>query len=130
VKIVEYSSQSALGFYTFPMGKGVVAKENGDFYLHLEKAYTFLFGSRRRLERVKLRFGSNKGEYGLELKQFDLPLWQGETDGQVKEMEFSPAAAYRFKNLFLYEIDLRLVHRSGESMQLDPFLFQIIPWRD
>ena len=130
VKTIEYSAQSALGFYTFPMGKGVVAKESGDFYLHLEKPYRFLFGSRKRLEKVKLRFGSNKGEYGLELKQFDLPLWQGETNGEVKEMEFSPAAAYGFKNLFLYEIDLRLVHRTGESMQLDPFLFQVIPWRD
>ena len=130
VKTIEYSSQSALGFYTFSMGKGVVAKESGDFYLHLEKPYRFLFGSRKSLERLKLRFGSEMGEYGLELEQFDLPLWQGETRGEVKEIEFSPAAAYRFRNLFLYEIDLRLSHRSGESMQLDPFLFQILPWRD
>ncbi len=130
VKTVEYSTQSSLGFYTFSMGKGVVAKESGDFYLHLEKPYRFLFGSRKSLERVKLRFGSDMGEYDLELKQFDLPLWQGETRGEIKEIEFSPAAAYRFRNLFLYEIDLRLVHRSGESMQLDPFLFQILPWRD
>jgi hypothetical protein len=130
VNIVEYSTQSRLGFYTFPMGKGVVAKESGDFYLHLEKPYKFLFASRKALEKVKLRLGSTAGDYDLELKQFDLPLWQGKTSGEVKEMEFSPAAAVRFKSLFLYEIDLRLSHRTGESMQLDPYLFQVIPWHD
>ena len=130
VKTIDYSSQSSLGFYTFPAGKGVVAKESGDFYLHLEKPYRFLFGSRRELEKVKLRFGSTAGAYDLELKEFDLPLWKGETRAEIKEMEFSPAAAYRFRKLFLYEIDLRLAHRSDESMQLDPFLFQILPWRD
>jgi len=130
VKTVEYSPQSALGFYTFPMGKGVIAKESGDFYLHLEKPYRFLFGSRKKLARVKLRFGSKKGEYDLEMRQFDLPLWQGKTNGEVKEIDFEPAAAYEFKRLFLYEVDLRLRHRSDESMLLEPFLFQVIPWRD
>ena len=130
VKAVEYSPQSALGFYTFPMGKGVIAKESGDFYLHFEKPYRFLFGSRKKLERVKLRFGSIKGDYSLAMRQFDLPLWEGKTNGELKEMEFAPAAVYEFKRLFLYEIDLRLTHRSDESMLLDPFLFQVIPWRD
>jgi hypothetical protein len=130
VKTVEYSPQSALGFTTFPMGKGVIAKESGDFYLHLEKPYRFLFGSRKKLERVKLRFGSDKGEYDLAMRQFDLPLWQGKTNGEVKEMDFVPAAVYKSKRLFLYEIDLRLTHRSSESMLLEPFLFQVIPWRN
>ena len=130
VKTVEYSPQSALGFTTLPMGKGVIAKESGDFYLHLEKPYRFLFGSRKKLAKVKLRFGSNKGEYDLEMRQFDLPLWAGKTNGEVKEIEFEPAAVYEFKRLFLYEIDLRLTHRSDESMLLEPFLFQVIPWRD
>jgi hypothetical protein len=130
VKTIEYSPQSALGFYTFSMGKGVIAKESGDFYLHLEKPYRFLFGSRRKLASLKLRFGSNSGEYDLEMRQFDLPLWQGKTAAEIEEMTFRPAAVYEFKGLFLYEIDLRLTHRSGESMLLEPFLFQVIPWRE
>jgi hypothetical protein len=64
------------------------------------------------------------------MRQFDLPLWQGKTNGEVKEMDFVPAAAYKFKRFYLYEIDLRLTHRSPESMLLDPFLFQVIPWRN
>jgi hypothetical protein len=130
VKTIEYSPGSALGFYTFPMGKGVIAKESGDFYLHLEKPYRFLFGSRKKLERIGLRFGSNSGGYDLELRQFDLPLWQGGTEREVKEVDFAPAAAYPFKGLFLYEIELRLRHRSSESMVLEPFLFQVIPQRE
>ena len=130
VKAVEYTPRSVLGFYTFPMGKGVIAKESGDFYLHLEKPYRFLFGSRNKLESLTLRFGSNAGSYDLEISQFDLPLWQGETNREVKEINFEPAAAYPIKGFFLYEIGLRLGHRSDESMVLEPFLFQVIPRRD
>jgi hypothetical protein len=130
VKSVEYSTRSALGFSTFPLGKGVVAKESGDFYLHLDKSYRFLFGSRRELERLELRFGSDRGDYDLEMRQFDLPLWRGKTSREVKVIEVEPAAVYRVKRLFLYEIDLRLSHRSDESMLLEPFLFQVIPRRD
>ena len=130
VKTVEYSPRVSLGFYTFPMGKGVIAKESGDFYLHLEKPYRFLFGSRTKLKRIGLRFGSTAGGYELEMRQFDLPLWQGKTDREVEETDFAPAAAYEFKGLFLYEIDLRLRHDSDESMVLEPFLFQVIPRRE
>jgi hypothetical protein len=129
-KTIDYSTQSALGFYTFPMGRGVIAKEDGDFYLHLEKPYRLLFASGRKLEAVKLRFGSKAGEYDLEIRQFDLPLWKGRAAFEVREIVFRPAAAYALKNLNLYEIDLRLAHRSAESMLLDPFLFQVLPWRD
>jgi hypothetical protein len=129
-KTVAYSDQSALGFYTFPMGKGVISKDSGDFYLHLEKSYRLLFAARKKLEAVKLRFGSTAGEYDLEMRQFDLPLWKGSTAFEIREIVFRPAACYTLKNLHFYEIDLRLVHRSDESMQLEPFLFQVHPWRD
>jgi hypothetical protein len=129
-KTIDYSQQRALGFYTFQMEKGVISKESGDFYLHLEKPYRLLFASRRKLEAVKLRFGSETGEYDLEMRQFDLPLWKGSLEFEVREFVFRPAAIYMLRKLNLYEIDLRLVHRSAESMLLDPFLFQVIPWGD
>jgi len=130
VKTIRYSAQSALGFYTFSMGKGVVTKESGDFYLHLEKPYRLLFASRNELEKVKLRFGSIAGEYDLEIRQFDLPLWQGKTHGEVKEIGFTPAAAYKLGRLLIYQLDLHLRHRSAESMLLEPFLFQVMPWHE
>ena len=64
------------------------------------------------------------------MRQFDLPLWQGDTEREIKEFDFAPAAVYAFKGLFIYEIDLRLRHLSGESMVLEPLLFQVIPRRE
>jgi len=130
LKTVEYSPQSALGFYTFSMGKGVVAKDSGDFYLHYDKSYRLLFGSRRKLGKVRLRLGSTAGDYQVDVRQFDLALWHGETRQEIREMEFAPASAYEFKRLYLYEVDVGLRHRSEESMLLEPFLFQVIPQPD
>jgi hypothetical protein len=130
VKTVQYSPRRALGFYTFSMGKGVIGKDSGDFYLHLERDYRFVFGSRTELDRLRLLFGSAKGEYDLDMSLFDLPLFEGKTANETRELMFEPAAAYRLKSLFLYEVNVRLTHRSAESMQLDPFLFQVIPARE
>jgi hypothetical protein len=130
VKTVHYSPQRALGFYTFSIGKGVIAKESGDFYLHLARRYQFIFGSRTKLEAVKLRFGSDKGEHELRLNLFDLPLFDGKTSYEHNELIFAPAACYSFRNLYLYEIDVDLIQRSSESMLLAPYLFEIIPWRE
>jgi len=128
-KTIRYSPQGTLGFALFPFGKGVVAKESGDFYLHFEKTYTFIFGSRKKLEKVKLLFGSDKGEYEVKMTFFDLPVFEGKTGYETKEMILEPAAFYPLKNLFLYEITLGLTHRSSESMLIDPYYFQVIPWR-
>ena len=129
VEKVEYSPQRALGFYTFQTRSGVVAKPEGNFYLHVEKTYRFVFGSRAPLERIKLKFGSEKGDYSLRLGLFDLPLLQTQTASASQEYVFEPKAFYRLGNLFIYELDLDLSHRSAESMQLAPFLFRITPWR-
>ncbi len=130
VKTIEYSPQRSLGFYTFPIGKGVISKSQGDFYLHLERNYRFVFGSRRKLDRIRLKLGSASGEYDFALSLFDLPLFKGTAERETKEFVFAPAAFYLRRNLFLYEINLRLKHRSTESMLLEPFLFQVIPLRE
>ncbi|MEW5901069.1 MAG: hypothetical protein AB1715_06360 [Acidobacteriota bacterium] len=130
VKTVRYSPQRALAFYTFSIGKGAIAKDNGDFYLHLEKPYRFLFASRTKLEQLKLRFGSEKGEYEMRLGLFDLPILEEKTAHEIKEIVIQPEAAYVRGKLYFYEISLRLTHLSAESMLLNPFLFQVIPERE
>ncbi len=126
-KTIRYSSQKALGFYLFPIGKAVVSGENGDFYLHAERTYKFIFGSRTRLDRARFVFGSDKGDYSVRLALFDLPFFDGKTAFKTREVLVEPVAAYSFKNLYLYEISLSLNHHSSESMLLDPYLFQVIP---
>jgi hypothetical protein len=129
-KTVRYSPTRSLGFSLFPMGKGVVAKESGDFYLHFEKNYTFIFGSRKQLDRVKLVFGSDIGDYKVRLTFFDLPLFEGTTAHGTRELIFQPAISYPLKNLFLYEVNVSLTHLTSESMLIDPYFFQVIPWRE
>jgi hypothetical protein len=124
-----YSPQKAMGFYFFPMGKGVVAKKMSEFYLHREKSYTFLFSSRSELEKVRLNFGSEKGDYEVRMKFFDLPLYDGRTSYEQKGLLVTPPAHYAFKKLFLYEITLDLKKLSSESMLIDPYFFQVLPER-
>ncbi len=129
-RTIQYSPQRSLGFSNFSVGKGVIAKDSGDFYLHVEKDYTFLFASTAKLNRLKLVFGSDAGEYDLKLSLFDLPLFEEKTAYEMRERVLAPAASYSIKNLHLYELNLQLTHLSGESMLVDPFLIQIIPWRE
>ncbi len=129
-KTIRYSPQKALGFSLFPVGKGVIAKESGDFYLHFEKSYKFIFASRTKLGKVKLFFGSDKGEYEVRIAFFDLPAFEGKTSFETKEVILEPAAFYPLKNLFLYEINLSLIHRTSESMLVDPYCFQVIPGKE
>ena len=129
VKTVEYSPQRAIGFTAYPTDKGVIAKDTGGIYLHVEKPYTFLFSSRSPLENLRLAFGSDKGEYAVRLRLFDLPLLETRTSRETREYIFEPKVFYRVRNLYVYELGVGLEHLSTESMQLDPFLFQVTPWR-
>jgi hypothetical protein len=124
-----YSPQVALGYYLFPMGKGVVVKKTAEFYLHRENDYQILFSSRREREYLQLNFGSEKGEYEVRLNFFDLPLFKGKTSYEKREITLNPSVYYPYKNLYLYEINLNLTKLSSESMLVDPFFFQIVPTR-
>jgi len=124
---VSYSETRRLGLHTFSMGKGVVVKPGGELYLHAPKRYRFLFSSRRPLEEVKIAYGSEKGEYGVAARFFDLPLFEDRTILERKEFSLEPPAAYRVKGLYLYEIEVDLVRYSRENMQLDPYFFSVTP---
>ena len=129
VETIPYSETRTLGFYNLATGKGVVVKPGGELYLHVPKRYTFLFGSRHPLEELKLTYGSEKGEYGVTARFFDLPLFEDRTILEKKEFLLEPPAAYRVKGLYLYEVVLDLTKYSTENMQLDPFFFSITPVR-
>jgi hypothetical protein len=47
VRAFQYSPQRTLGFYLFPMGKGVIAKKKAELYLHREGSYKILFSTRK-----------------------------------------------------------------------------------
>jgi len=118
-----------LGFTAYPTARGVIAKDSGDIYLHVAKSYTLLFSSRSPLEKLRLVFGSDKGEYAVKLRLFDLPLLETRTSGGTQEIAFEPRAFYPMRSFYIYELGVRLEHLSEESMQLDPFRLQVTPWR-
>jgi len=125
-----YAPQKTLGFYLFPMGKGVVAKKTAELYLHREGSYKILFSTRRELKKIKLTFGSDKGEYEVKLSFFDLPAFEGKTSHERKELVLSPPAYFPYKYLCLYEINLNLKKLTSESMLIDPYFFQVFPLRE
>jgi len=126
-KTFQYSDQKAMGFYLSPMGEGVVPKKTAELHLHREKDYRILFSSRTELDKIRITFGSEKGEFAVRFSLFDLLLFDGKTVYEKKSLEISPEAYYPFKNLFLYEINLDLTKLTSESMLVDPYFFQIIP---
>lgn len=125
-----FSNQSSLGFYFYSLQQDVVAKKEAEFYLHAPRKYTFLFASRKKLEKLRLRFGSEVGEYQIQLNFFDQPLFHGGLKKKIDEIYLSPQASFFWKNFHLYEIKLNLTHLSSEPMKRYPFLIQIYPLRE
>jgi len=130
IQTVYYSPQKAMGFYLFPMGEGVVIKQTGELYLHRQKSYKILFSSRTKLEKIKLTFGSENGEYEVKMTFFDFVLFEGKTSYERKELVLTPETHYPLKALFLYEINLSLKKRSSESMLIEPYYFFVTPLKD
>ncbi|MCX6566692.1 MAG: hypothetical protein NTW38_09805 [Candidatus Aminicenantes bacterium] len=126
---VEYSSGGYLGFYLMPMGRGVVAKKEGELYLHFEKSYRFIFASREKLGKIDLAFGSKNGEHEIRMNFFDAPMPAVRTDREIKKTVFEPKAHYRLRDLYVYEIGLSLKKFSGENLLVDPYFFKISPVR-
>jgi len=129
VKTIFYSPQRSLGFYLFYLGRGVVVKEEGDFYLHLEKPYRFIFGSKQELKEIELRLGCERGDYEISLQAFDQPVIKTRITQEKKQFRLNLPPPYKRRHLYLYEINLEIKHLSPESMQLQPFMIQFIPGR-
>ncbi|MFW6128900.1 MAG: hypothetical protein ACOC6P_01470 [Candidatus Aminicenantaceae bacterium] len=126
-KVFRYSPQKAMGFYMSPMGKGVVAKKMAEFYLHYDKSYKIIFSSRRKLNQIKINFGSEEGKYKVNIDFFDMNVFRGKTINEKKEITYTPTAYYPFKKLYLYEININIEHLSSELMLRNPYFIQIIP---
>jgi hypothetical protein len=124
---VRYASGEELGFYMRPAGSGIVAKGEGEFYLHFAKPYRIIFASRKPLRRIKLKIGSEKGEHTARLAYFDRPLDIVPTAREYRLLQFEPQTAYRWRGLYVYELDVDLRHSSDELMLDAPYLLKITP---
>lgn len=126
--VIRYSPQKELGFYLFPLRKDVVVKKEAEFYLHKDRPYRFLFASKKELEKILINFGSKDGNYEAELYFFDLPVFKGKTNREIKELVIKPEHFYKKGNLYLYEIKLNLKQNSNELMLRFPYSIKIFPY--
>jgi hypothetical protein len=127
VRSVPYTSRESLGFFLFPMGKGVVMKPGGEMYLHLEKSYNVFFTSRRPLQSMTLVFGSEEGEHSCRVRFFEETVFEGRTSFGTRRVEIpSPAWAPR-RGHCLYAVRVELEQLSEENMLLDPYFFEVVP---
>jgi hypothetical protein len=124
---VRYATGERLGFYLRPAGAGVIAKGEGELYLHFAKPYRIIFASRDPLRRIKLKVGSEKGEYAARLTFFDKPLDIVPTSREFRLLQFEPQATYRWHGFYVYELDIDLRHSSDEWMLDAPYLLKITP---
>lgn len=123
----EYPIKTKLGFYLTPAGSGVIVRERGRFYLHEDRPHRIVFASVKKLDRLKIAFGSETEDFEARIRFFDLPLTEGRTTRQIREFEFEPKASYPFRGRYLYEIGIDIVRLSPRGEKVAPFFLQIAP---
>jgi hypothetical protein len=79
---------------------------------------------------VKLIYGAEQGEVAVDVRFFDLPLFEGRTKNEKKEWIFEPPAYFPFRGLYVYEINLAFKKRPSENLAVNPYFLQIIPVKD
>jgi hypothetical protein len=124
-----YASGDRLAAYLFPAGPGVVAKNEGEFWLHAARAYKIVLGSAKKLSGLKLVFGSTAGREDAAIDFFDLPVFRGETANERKTIIYAPPVAATSGRLFFYEFNVAFRKLSDEDLAVDPYLFQVLPLR-
>jgi hypothetical protein len=83
--------------------------EPGRFHLLEDnRFYNFYFTSRRKIEKLKVEFGSTDGDYGLEISFFDKAFYKGGTAKELRTEIFPSPPFYRFKNSYLYRVTIYL----------------------
>jgi hypothetical protein len=91
--------------------------------------YDFYFTSPRRIDKLRVDFGSPKGEYELRLSFFDEAPAVYSTQGRLDMRIFENPPAYPLGKAFLYRISIRLVNKSDVRTGIDPYQFALEPVR-
>ena len=121
------SQGERIGFYnlsrvarpTDPAGRFQLLQDN--------RAYDFYFTSFRRLSRIPIDFGSEKGVYSLKLSLFDTPLFQGKTMREFKTVTAIAPPFYRLKRVYLYRVSIALRNKTRLSTAENPYRFGLRP---
>lgn len=123
----DYPVKTKLGFYLNATGNAVVTRENGRFYMHEVRPHRFVFASDKKLDRLKIAYGSETEDFETRVRFFDLPLTEGRTSKEIREFVFETKASYPFRGRYLYEIGIDIVRLSPKKEIVAPYFFQISP---
>jgi len=123
----DYPVKTKLGFYLNASGNAVVTRENGRFYLHEVRPHRFVFASEKKLDRLKIAYGSETEDFETRIRFFDLPLTEGRTSKEIREFDFEPKASYVFRGRYIYEIGIDIARLSPKKEVVEPYFFQIAP---
>ena len=130
VRTFTFPSQTTLGFYLFPMDKDLVVKKEAELNFYNVRSRTIRFSSKKKLEEVKLIYGAEQGECAVDVRFFDLPLFEGRTKNEKKEWIFEPPAYFPFRSLYVYEISVAFKERPSGNLAVNPYFLQIVPLKD
>ncbi len=130
VRTFAFPSQTILGFYLFPMDKDLAVKKEAELNLYSTRSRTVRFSSKKKLDKVKLIYGAGQGEVAVDVRFFDLPLFEGRTKNEKKEWIFEPPAYFPFRGLYVYEISLVFKKRPSGNLAVNPYFLQIVPVKD
>ena len=125
-----YSSGERISYYD--LGRHVQMKDSepGRFTITKDDHTLDLhFTSWRKIENLKIEFGSSKGEYQVNLRFFDQELFSGIVSQEMKMLVKSSPPQYRFKNTNLYRLSIAIKNLSDISTAENPFLLILQPVR-
>ena len=124
-----YPTKQTLGFYSFPMGGGVIAKEEGRFYLHEDRTYKVVFGSKLKLKQIKLLFGADAAGTASTFAFSTFPCFRARPRGtRRKKPNLSSNPSFRaVPPASPLRNRLNLATLSRKKPKPDPFLLQIAP---
>jgi len=127
-RTAEPASKEALTFYGLsrnahlhPPSRFEIVEDGRD--------YDFYFTSPRRILRLGVEYGSEKGDYELDIRFFDGATAHFPTRRSLERAEFEAPPAYRLGKAFLYKVTIHLVNRSDVITGIDPYLLALDPVR-
>jgi hypothetical protein len=102
-------------------GRFTITKDDHALDLH--------FTSWRKIENLKIEFGSLEGKYQVKLRFFDQKLYSGIVNQEMKKILQSSPPLYRYKNTNLYRLSIEIKNLSDISTAENPFLLILQPVR-
>jgi hypothetical protein len=125
-----YSSGERISYYD--LGRHVQMKQDkpGRFTITKDDhALDLHFTSWRKIENLKIEFGSSEGEYQVKLRFFDQELFSGIVNQEMKTLIQSSLPLYRYKNTNLYRLSIEIKNLSDIPTAENPFLLILQPVR-